>query len=117
MLPLADNQLLTSLMLLAGSAMLTFFLLRRNFRYFKRNRASQDNSPIAKQPRPTGEWSGAYKDSSAMIDRQMVELHNSGRELKAQLDNKIVVMQELCAKSQRQIDRLEELLREIDAKR
>ncbi|TWT85437.1 hypothetical protein Pla123a_02440 [Posidoniimonas polymericola] len=112
---LLANTLVASIMFAAGCALLTSILLRRSYRYFGRRRR-YDDSPIARQPRPTSQWSGAYSDSSAMIERQKVELHDAGRELRAQLDNKIVVLQELCARSQQQIDRMEELLRELDSR-
>lgn len=106
------SQLLASLMFAAGCALLTAILLRRSYRYFGSSRRRHNEGPIAAQPRPTGEWSGAHHDASAMIERQKVELHDQGRELKALLDNKISVLQELCRQSQQQIDRLEELLAE-----
>ena len=109
------SQLLASMMFAAGCALLTALLLRRSYRYFGRSRRKQNEGPIAAQPRPTSEWSGAHHDAAAMIERQKVELHEQGRELRAQLDNKISVLQELCRQSQQQIDRLEELLAESHA--
>ena len=114
-MPLLADTLVASFMFAAGCALLVAILLRRSYRYFGRRR-KRDDSPIAHQPRPTSEWSGAYTDSSAMIERQKVELHDTGRELKAQLDNKIVILQELCAKSEQQIQRMEDLLARLESR-
>lgn len=94
-----------------GCGLLTAILLRRSYRYFGRGR-KKDNRPIVAQPRPTDQWSGAYQDADARFERQKVELHDQARELKAQLDSKMAVLQQLCAESQQQIDRLEALLQE-----
>jgi hypothetical protein len=112
MVLLAD--LLTSAMFAVGCGLLTAIMLRRSYRYFGSGKRRGSQSPIDAQPRPTSEWSGAYTDSSARIERQKVELHEQHREASARLDNKLVLLQELCAKSQQQIDRMETLLAEIE---
>lgn len=108
---LLANNLLASAMFAIGCGLLTAIMLRRSYRYFGRSR-KKNEGPIATQPRPTSEWAGAYADSSARIEREKVEMHELGRELKAQLDNKIIVLKQLCAQSQRQIERMEQLLEE-----
>lgn len=107
---LLANQI-ANILFATGCGLLTAILLRRSYRYFGR-RGRRDNRPIAAQPRPTSEWSGAYHDAAALIERQKVEMHDLGRELKAQLDNKVSVLQMLSAQSQAQIERLEALLEE-----
>lgn len=101
-------------MFAAGVGLLAAILLRRTYRRLGRNRRGRSDSVIDLQPRPKHPWAGAYTDSVALVERQRVELHEQGRELRAQLDNKLVILQELCAKSQRQIDRMEELLAEFE---
>jgi len=63
--------------------------------------------------RPTSKWDGAQQDAAAMIDRQRVELCELARDLAGQIDSKIIVLQQLLAESQRQIDRLERRLDEL----
>lgn len=94
-----------------GCALLTMILLRRSYRYFGKKRRRNEPA-IDAQPRPTDAWSGAHADASARIERQKVELYDLGREITAQIDNKMILLQELIGKSQAQIDRLEELLAE-----
>ena len=69
---------------------------------------------IDAQPRPESAWTGAQADAAARIGRQEVELHERGREITAQIDSKLILLGELMAKSQVQIDRLEELLSEAE---
>lgn len=98
----------------AGCALLTMILLRRSYRYFgKRRRGS--GKPIDAQPRPTDPWAGAKKDAAARFDREQVELHELARELMGQLESKTIVLNELVMQSQRQIERLEELLEKVAA--
>lgn len=105
-----NSKLVASGMFALGCGLLTAFLLRCSYRYFGKRKAHSADAPIDSQPRPSGKWSGAYSDSSALIERQKVEIYDLGRELKAQLDGKIIVLEELCQRSQQQIDRLETLL-------
>lgn len=96
-----------------GCGLLTAILLRRSYRYFGRKDKKQ-KLDAAPTPRPKGEWAGAYTDASARIERQKVELHEMEREVSAKIDNKLVLMQQLVARSQQQIDRLEALLGQAD---
>lgn len=109
MTPILANLLQSGLFVL-GCAMLTMILLRRSYKYFGRSTRRRNDPPIAAQPRPTDAWSGAHADVSARIERQKVELHEMSREVTATIDSKLILLQELLAKSQSQIDRLEELL-------
>lgn len=114
MFVLAD--LMSSGLFALGCGLLTAILLRRSYKYFGRNRRRRNEPAIDAQPRPEGAWTGAHADASARIERQKVELHEQGREITARIDNKLVILQELIAKSQSQIDRLEALLAEAEAR-
>ena len=103
-----------TLLFAVGCGLLTAILLRRSYRYFGKRRRSTDSAPIAAQRRPDGPWAGSFSDAQARFDRQQVELHELARDLRGQLDSKLILLQELVAKSQQQIDRLEELLDEAD---
>jgi len=96
-----------------GCAMLTMMLLRRSYRYFGKKR-NRNDPPIDAQPRPKNGWTGAHADATARIERQKVELHEYGRDVSAQIDSKLVLLNQLVAKSQSQIDRLETLLAEAE---
>lgn len=108
-------QLGSILMFIAGIALLTMILLRRTYRQLGgRQRRKFDSRPIDTQPRPTHRWDGAMADTSAVIERQKVELAEISRDVNGQLDTKIMVLRELIAQSQQQINRLEALLGETE---
>ncbi len=113
LIPLLAAGLLAPAFFAAGCALLTMILLRRSYRYFGNSRSRGGSGPaIDAQPRPTDKWDGAKKDANARFDRDQVELYDLARDLKGQLDSKIIVLNELVTKSQQQIDRLEALLEE-----
>ncbi len=101
-----------SLMFAAGVALLTFVLMRRTYQKIGRGRKRYDSRALVAQPRPEGKWSGAKGDPMAMIDRQKVELADFSRDVNGQIDSKLQMLRELIARSQQQIDRMEELLAE-----
>jgi len=103
------------LMFLAGCGLLTMLLLRRSFRYFQgRGRGGGSGPTIELQHRPTSEWDGAYGDASASIERQKVELHEFARDAAGQLNSKLIMLDQLLRKSDRQIERMEALLAQLD---
>ncbi|MEN1680908.1 MAG: hypothetical protein AAGJ46_15070 [Planctomycetota bacterium] len=111
-----------------GCGLLTAILLRRSYRYFgRRGKKRKLDSALVKTPRPKGtspankstanQWTGAHTDAAARIERQKVELHEMEREVSAKIDNKLMLMQQLVAQSQQQIDRLEALLARAESHR
>ncbi|MCO6043632.1 hypothetical protein NG895_06905 [Aeoliella sp. ICT_H6.2] len=106
------DQLGPILMFLLGIALLTSILLRRTYRQVGRRRKGFDNRPIDAQPRPKTEWDGAKHDSVAVIEKQKVQLAQMSRDVNGQLDTKIMILRDLIARSEQQIERLEELLGE-----
>jgi len=99
-------------MFLAGCGLLTYLLLKRSYRYFGKSPSRQSSTAIERQRRPENAWDGVQRDTSALIDRQQVELHEMARDLSGQLNSKIIVLEQLVADSQRQIERMEQLLAE-----
>lgn len=102
------------LMFIAGIALLTGILLRRTYRQVGRRRKKFDSRPIDTQPRPQHRRDGAQADSVAVIERQKVELAELSRDVSGQLDTKILVLKDLIAQSQQQIERMEALLGETE---
>lgn len=108
-------QLAPLLMFIAGIALLTGILLRRTYRQVGRKRKKFDSRPIDTQPRPQHRWDGAQRDSAAVIERQKVELAEMSRDINGQLDTKILVLKDLIAQSQQQIERMEALMGETES--
>jgi hypothetical protein len=115
MIPLAIAEL-PLLMFVAGCGLLTLLLLRRSYRYFGRRRtsASSGSSALDLQPRPASKWSGAQRDTLARIERERVDLYDMARDLEGQLNSKIIILDQLIATNERQIERMEQLLQEVE---
>ena len=96
----------------AGCAVAAWVLLRRRGRASRNGRRNADH--LEHLHRPTSKWDGAEQDSVAMAERQQVEFHELARDASGRLDSKMILLQQLIAKSQQQIDRLEELLAELN---
>lgn len=101
-------------MFAAGCAALTFILLRLSWRRSGKRQRGGSGPAIDAQPRPKHRWDGAQKDAEARIDRHQVELHDLARDLTAQIDSKLVLLQHLIAQSDERINRLETLLSESE---
>lgn len=98
-------------MFLAGVGLLTYFLLRRSFRYFGRH-TKPSHKPIEHLTRPASTWDGSQRDMFAQIERQKVEMEEMARDLNGQLNTKIMVLEQLISDSQRQLERMETMLAE-----
>lgn len=101
-------------MFLAGVGLFAFILLRRSYRYFGTSRRRVDNAAIDLQPRPKAPWDGVQHDAMARIDRQKVEMFEMARDLNGQLSSKIIILEQLIADSQQQINRMEDVLAQLD---
>ena len=101
-------------MFMAGAGLLTFILLKRSYRYFGRRRHVRNEGPLDLQKRPATKWDGAQRDSIAHIEREKVELYDMARELKGDLNSRIIVLERLIAESGQQIRRMEDLLQEME---
>jgi len=113
MTPLLANSLAV-VPFLAGVALLTWILMKRSFRYFGHHRRNNKTAPIERVPRPANKWDGVQRDVLAQVERQKVEMHEMTRDLNGQLSSKIIILEQLIADSQRQIDRLEQLLEQSE---
>lgn len=102
-------------MLALGVGILVSIFLRITYRRLGKRKKNNTTKPIVAQPRPDTPWSGAYQDADAQLNRKEVELQEMVRNVTATIDNKLILLQQLIAQSQQQIDRLEELLQESEA--
>lgn len=111
---LLQNQ--ASLLFLLGVAMLTVILMRRWSRYFKRQKAAQRKPQNSALPSALREADSRQPllDAPPEILRWQVEMHETARELKAELDTKIAILQRLTIDARRETKRLEEVLKEAE---
>ncbi len=83
-------------------------LLWRSWRYFRRR--PQDEKPLVRVPRPSKN-SLPLHDAPRDLLRWQVELHEVARDVKAELDTKIRVLQQTIRLAREENDRLESLIR------
>ena len=115
---IAGQSYLPILTFLVGCGLLTMILLRRWSRYYRKSpgRSKKSSAPIEAVPRPDGPWSGMERDSQARINRQQVELYDMARDINGQINSKIIMLEQLIATSQAQIERMESLMGEAEQK-
>ena len=107
-----------SWLFLAGCALLTMLLMRRTSRYFGQRISRSGSGPhLEHLPRPVKAWDGAQRDAFALIERQKVELHEISRDLTGQIDSKMILLEQLIATSNQQIERMEGLVAQLQGAR
>jgi hypothetical protein len=92
-------------LLLLGLGLLVSILLRRYYRYFGKRR--QDDRPLVRTSRREPDSQQPLIDAPPNALRWQVEMHETARDLKAEIDTKMVALQQLIALAGRQSDRLE----------
>ena len=94
--------------------------MTRTSRYFNRQRQENPTWPQASRPRlgggPTANktTSGRHLDATPEMERWEVDMHETARELKAQLDSKMSALQALIAEANRVANRLETAVKNKD---
>ncbi|QDS97284.1 hypothetical protein [Adhaeretor mobilis] len=109
-------ELRASLMFLAGIALVTVILVRHTYRRIGRGRTQLTGgrgAAIESQPRPVNAWDGSFRDATATVERQKVELHEFARDANGLLTSKIAMLEQLIATSGEQIEHMERLLAEL----
>ena len=102
---MGDSPLFTAL-LLAGIALVTVSLLLRLQRYRRRQRGK----PMAQAQRQAGPSRAAPTE----VNRWEVQMHETARELMAQLDSKISVLRAMVAEADRAAARLQRAQAGVD---
>lgn len=94
----------TTLIVLVMLVLVIGWVLFRTHRAFSRHR---DESTLISTPRPQPAEPGHHLDAPSEMLRWEVQMHETGRELSAQLDSKMVALQALIADADRAAARLE----------
>ena len=101
-------------MFLAGLALLLLILLRRSYRHYGSRRSSKGSERfMAEVPRPKRE-NRSLSTAPADVLSWHVEMHETARELKAELDSKMRVLQLLIAQARQETERLEQIIANSD---
>jgi hypothetical protein len=103
-------------MMLAGVGLLIVILLRRSYRYYGRRKpASCRVDPhLTTTPRPAAD-NRSLSTAPPEVLRWQVEMHETARDLKAELDTKMRALQLLIRQARTESDRLQGLLDQLDA--
>ena len=113
--PIADIQQ-AQLLMVAGFVMLGWVLARRQIRMRKRvNRDARAANKALQQIRDHKEPAVPLSDAPAETQRWQVALFDLQRELKAELDTRIVVVQTLLKQVDQRIERLAKLEQSVGA--
>lgn len=108
------NTAVAAFFFLLGCAILVSILLKRSFQYFDKARPRATIVGLERLPRPQQPWEGTYRELSATPEQQEVEMAEVARDLMGQLTAKTIILEQLIADSQRQIERMEELLNRLE---
>ncbi|MBM4090022.1 MAG: hypothetical protein FJ276_11480, partial [Planctomycetes bacterium] len=102
---------LSRTMFIVGVVLLVTILLRRTYKFFGMRAATRQRPRpyLKKTPRPASDAHG-LTDTPVEVLRWQVEMHDLGRNLKAELDTKMRVLQILIAQAKQEAERLEQLL-------
>ena len=102
----------SNIMLLAGMSLMIFLLMRNLSRRSSgksigRQLKESANHFKTKEPRKDGR----LLDAPAQVGRWQVEMHETARDLKAELDSKILILQSVIKTARQEIDRLETVIK------
>ena len=93
-----------------GLALLTMLLLRRSLRYYRRTRKDQAKALQKKPATPTRSAVPTLIDAPAEVVQWQVEMHELARELKGELDSKLIALQTLIHSAREETERLEDAI-------
>ena len=103
-------------LLAAGMAVMIWVLLRRSHRYFgPRTPNHQAGAVTARSTSEDSTSRSPLLDAPPALTRWHVEMHETARTMKAELDNRIGVLQQLVIQSNQQIESLDAAIRRAEA--
>lgn len=104
-----------TLLMLGGIALACFLLLRSNSLLFRRRGKDDTQQEVRNTRALLGERDKDSELADAPVDilRWQVEMHNTARELKGELDSKIMVVQALLNEVKAERLKLEQVLKQV----
>jgi hypothetical protein len=96
----------TAIMMLAGMGLLVYLLLRKSHLEHVEQQRTRVVTDVKALPRSKPTWQATENG---------VEMAEMARDLNGQLTTKMIVLEQLIADSQKQIERMEELLGKLEA--
>jgi hypothetical protein len=103
-------------MFIVGLGMLISILLRRWHRYYGPRRRRREAPVLERTAREERKAGRSLSDAPVDVLRWHVELHETARDLKAELESKITALQVLIRMAGQEADRLERLIDSADSR-
>ena len=104
----------SNILLLAGMGLMIFLLMRNISRRNKKGRPKSIDRQLKESDQYFKARDARTKDklidAPAQVGRWQVEMHETARDLKAELDSKILVLQSVIKTARVEIDRLEKTI-------
>jgi hypothetical protein len=102
-------------MFLVGLGLLIAILLRRWHRYYGPRRRRRETPVLERTARPDATNPRSLSNAPPDVLRWQVEMHETARDLKAELDTKMTALQVLIRMAQQESERLERLIESVNA--
>lgn len=94
-----------TLLFLGGLGLMIFILLRRSYRYF--GRREKAGPALPRMSRPDARNDEPLRGAPPELARWQVEMHETARELKGEIDSKLSLLQTLVGQARKESQRLE----------
>ncbi|MDX1944894.1 MAG: hypothetical protein SFU86_05760 [Pirellulaceae bacterium] len=101
----------STLIMIGGLALAAFFLLRNSRGFFSRSRPKDNDPQQIRQLLGERSRDSALADAPPEVLRWQVEMHETARDLKAELDSKLSALQALILLARQERERLEQTLK------
>ncbi len=101
-------------MFILGLGLMIAILMRRWHRYYGPRRRRRQEAPLARATLESKRPPRSLSDAPTDVLRWQVELHETARDLKAELDSKIGALQVLIRMARQEAERLERLTGYVD---
>jgi hypothetical protein len=106
----------TTLLLGAGVVLASWLLLRGSRARWARSQRATANPDEVRRSVAEHNRETALRDAPPEVLRWHVELHETARDLKAEIDSKLAALSALTRLAREEADRLERLLEQVDSK-
>lgn len=104
----------STLLLVAGLALAAFFLLRNSAGLFARGRKKEADPQEIRKLLGERSRDTALADAPPEVLRWQVEMHETARDLKAEIDTKLAALQALTIAARQERERLEATIRQAE---
>ena len=101
----------STLLMIGGIALVSFLLMRGSLGFFIRRRGKDDGPKEIRKLLGERSRDSALADAPPEVLRWQVEMHETARDLKAELDSKLSALQALVLLARQERERLEQAIR------